>query len=178
MSRKKHKVRPPESHGCFARCDLHSRRHASPVLAVTGNPGTSPRWQPHYSDNSAGWKSFRYVPRDAAMCSVPRDACETFNSRRCRAVRYISTACDLQATERAEETVTTATNHSSRGSWAPVVYHYVADAYLIRPALRCLTPREQTGRVVLCVHTKITCRARLRHWGEIRRIRFNVQCNL
>lgn len=87
MSRKKHKVRPPESHGCFARCDLHSRRHASPVLAVTGNPGTSPRWQPHYSDNSAGWKSFRYVPRDAAMCSVPRDACKTFNSRRCRAVR-------------------------------------------------------------------------------------------
>lgn len=32
-------------------CDLHSRRHASPVLAVTGNPGMSPRWQPHYSDN-------------------------------------------------------------------------------------------------------------------------------
>ena len=62
----------------FARCDLHSRRHASPVLAVTGNPGMSPRWQPHYSDNSAGWKSFRCVPRDAGMCSVPRDALQNF----------------------------------------------------------------------------------------------------
>ena len=58
-----------------------------------------------------------------------------------------------------------------------MVYHYVADAYLIRPARRCLTPGEQTGRVVLCVHTKIKCRTRLRYWREIRRVPLSV-CNL
>lgn len=54
-----------------ARCDLHCRRRVSPVLAVTVNPGMSPRWQPHYSDNSAGWKYFC----DVMMCSCSSHDC-------------------------------------------------------------------------------------------------------
>lgn len=61
--------------------------------------------------------------------------------------------CDLQGQRKgAEEAVTTATSLALEAS---VVYHYVADAYLIQPALQCLTPQEQTGHgVTLYVHTK------------------------
>lgn len=49
---------------------------ASPVPPVTGNPGMSPRWQPHYSDNrGAGGKHFRCVPVMLWCAFQPRATC-------------------------------------------------------------------------------------------------------
>lgn len=86
-------------------CDLHSRRHASPVLAVTGNPGMSPRWQPHYSDNCADWKYFRYVPGDVVMCSVPVMAreghfCKLLTSATGCEIFHPRTTCRLKRVQR------------------------------------------------------------------------------
>lgn len=106
--------RPPD------RRDVHGPRHVSPILAVIGNPRTSPWWQPHYSDNTAGWKYFYNVSSYVIMCAVFQwtqggGGGGSVNSWATGWVIFHQLT-NLQAKDGAEEPVTTVTSHCSFGS--------------------------------------------------------------